>query len=66
MAGGFVMSEGMSMALLILFVFFVVLPTFVYQQVRRENKWDEERMIDPKKDKKAQSDDDEDEDSRYF
>jgi hypothetical protein len=48
------MSEGMKMALLILFVFFVVLPMFVLPQIRRENKWEEGRMIDPEKDRKAQ------------
>ena len=49
------MGEGMMMALLILFVFFVVLPMFVLPQVRRENKWDEECMIDPQKDRMAQA-----------
>jgi len=49
------MSEGMKMALLILFVFFVVLPMFVLPQIRRENKWDEGRMIDPERDKMAQA-----------
>ena len=57
------MSEGMSMALLILFVFIVILPAFVLPQIRREKKWDEERMIDPEKDKKAQE---EDKDTRDF
>lgn len=57
------MSEGMSMALLILFVFLVVLPMFVYSQVRREDKWDEEKMIDPEKDKRARDDD---QDTRDF
>jgi len=51
------MSEGMSMALLILFVFIVVLPSFVLPQIRRENRWREEDMIDPGKDKKAQEED---------
>jgi len=60
MAGGFLMSEGMSMLLLILFVFFVVLPMFVLPQIRRENKWDEGRMIDPEKDKRSQEYDDAD------
>ncbi|MEH6358584.1 MAG: hypothetical protein V7745_06315 [Pseudomonadales bacterium] len=57
------MSEGMSMALLILFVFLVMLPSFVFVQIRRENKWYEEDMVDPKKDKKAQE---EDKDTRDF
>lgn len=57
------MSEGMSMLLLILFVFFVALPAFVLPQIRREKKWDEEGMIDPEKDKKARADD---EDKRNF
>jgi len=65
------MSEGMRMGLLILFVFFVVLPLFVLPQVRRENKWDEGRMIDPEKDKMAQAydeddDKDKDKDKRDF
>lgn len=49
------MGEGMMMALLILFVFFVVLPMFVLPQIRRENKWDEERMIHPQKNRMAQA-----------
>jgi len=64
MAGGFLMSEGMAMALLILFVFFVVLPMFVLPQIRRENKWDEERMIDPEKDRMAQAYDEDDNKSK--
>jgi len=58
------MSEGMAMALLILFVFFVVLPMFVLPQIRRENKWDEERMIDPEKDRMAQAYDEDDNKSK--
>ncbi|EGG99158.1 hypothetical protein imdm_1443 [gamma proteobacterium IMCC2047] len=51
------MSEGMVMLLLILFIFFVALPLFVIPQIRRENKWDEEKMIDADKDKKARGED---------
>lgn len=61
------MSEGLSMALVILFVFFVFLPALVIPQIRRENKWDEERMVDPRKDKKAQAyDQSDDKDKRDF
>jgi len=63
------MSEGMSMLLLNLFVFIVVLPMIVLPQIRRENKWDEARMIDPERDKKPQEydeDDDINKDTRDF
>lgn len=49
------MSEGMIMALLILFVFFVALPLFVLPQIRRENEWDEADMVDPEKARMAQT-----------
>jgi len=57
------MSEGMSMALVILFVFIVFLPSLVIPQIRRESKWREEDMVDPERDKKAQE---EDKDTRDF
>jgi len=61
------MSEGMRMALLILFVFFVVLPMFVLPQILRENKWDEEDMIDSEKEKMARLyDEEENRDTRDF
>ncbi len=61
------MGEGMMMALVILFVFFVVLPMFVLPQIRRENEWDEGRMIDPEKDRMAQAYDEADnKDKRDF
>lgn len=46
------------MVLLIVFVYVVFLPAFVIPQARRENKWDEEKMIDLKKGKKEYEDDD--------